>query len=87
MAKASIKDIEVMQRVEGIHLELTKDEAQMLVDILRKVGGHPATSRRGLSDSVREALDPHVEWESGYDLFGDMAGTSAGSLYFVGGAA
>lgn len=52
MATCTTKQIEETRYV----LELTKDEAQALRDVLRHVSGHPTKSRRGLCDLVLNAL-------------------------------
>jgi len=52
MATCTAKQIEETRYV----LELTKDEAQALRDVLGHVGGHPEFSRRGLCDLVLNAL-------------------------------
>lgn len=53
MATCTTKQIEETRYV----LELTKDEAQALRDVLGHVSGHPKTSRRGLCDLVLKALE------------------------------
>lgn len=52
MAACTTEQIEETRYV----LELTKDEAQALRDVLAHVRGHTRTSRRSLCDSVLDAL-------------------------------
>lgn len=59
MATCTAKQIEETRYV----LKLTKAEAQALRDVLEHVGGHPYFSRRGLCDSVFEALLSAGFWE------------------------
>ena len=56
---------------KGISLSLTNEEAQVLIDILAKVGGHSDFSRRKHADSVYYALSK-VGFK--YDL-SDVEGT------------
>ena len=61
MATCTTKQIEETRYVLELKeiryvLELTKDEAQALRDVLAHVSGRPRTSRRGLCDSVLNAL-------------------------------
>lgn len=50
MATAEIKT------VITVTLTLTMAEAQVLSDVTRRIGGHPDTTRRGLTDAIGEAL-------------------------------
>lgn len=54
-AKAAQIDIVTTTTVPGVRLDLTKAEAQVLYDILARVGG-ASSGRRGLSDNVMSAL-------------------------------
>lgn len=47
----------IPQETEVVRLELTNDEAQMLVDVLSRVGGSPERSRRGLARDVLRTLE------------------------------
>lgn len=58
--------------VRGIALELDKDEAQALRDVLAQVGGEQRKSRRGLLDNILRALDTVGVCRSGVR---DMRGT------------
>lgn len=61
----------------GISLELDKDEAQALRDVLAQVGGEQRKSRRGLLDNILRALDTvgvcrsKIKDMSGTVYFGD----------------
>lgn len=41
---------------DGVILELSDDEAVVLRDVLRRLGGDPNTTRRALTDAVELAL-------------------------------
>jgi len=69
MAKATkVSAKTVVVEPEKFVLELSTDEAQMLVDVLNRVGGHPEKTDRGHADSVRLALERKgivaVSWDS-----------------------
>lgn len=53
MAKAKLKKKEVREVV----LRLTEPEAQVLVDLLARVGGNHLETRRGLTDNIYVALN------------------------------
>lgn len=62
MAKASIKVETVTKKVaieieeESFTLTLNRDEAEVLHDIFRHIGGDPEKSRRGITNGIQEAL-------------------------------
>jgi hypothetical protein len=59
MAKAIKQERKVREVVEqeaAVILTLTLEEAQVVMYVISQVGGHPARSRRGLIDEVREAF-------------------------------
>lgn len=61
MAKASPRKVSVPvtrmeEKLDGVVLELTQDEAQFVVDLLGAVGGSPTGSRRRHADAVDAAL-------------------------------
>ena len=70
MAHARLGEIKTVTYDEGVILELTNDEAQMLRDVLAKVAGDYTKSRRRLAKSVSSAL---VELGFTYDT-DDMEG-------------
>ena len=43
--------------VESLQLELTGDEACMLLDLMNQIGGSPYDSRRRHCDAIRRALE------------------------------
>lgn len=51
--------IEVVEEVETsvVNLELSGEEADLLVDILSRIGGNPERTRRGIADRIHEALE------------------------------
>jgi len=54
--------------VRVINLEMSEQEADALLTVLGRVGGHPTLSRRGLIDSIRHALeDADVTPQSGLE--------------------
>lgn len=53
------------KEVEEIHLELSREEAQVLADLFSKIGGAPSTSRRGLTNNIMNALkEVGIWWET-----------------------
>lgn len=57
MAKASV-DIQVQTiRTKTVTLLLSEEEAQLVADVLAKVGGSPTGSRRKYQDDISRALD------------------------------
>jgi hypothetical protein len=54
MANAKFENRTVVTKV--VSLELTIEEAETLRDILARVGGHPETTRRGLTDETLNSL-------------------------------
>jgi hypothetical protein len=63
MATASPKTVTV-EVVEGYTLELTKDEADAVIVVLRNIGGLPSITARRFTDSVGDALrDAGVSYE------------------------
>lgn len=77
MAKATA----VTVQTTSIVLELTEDEAILLVDIFQVIGGDCHNTRRKLADVMGAALDDAGVDRSGYDQnprltrAGDLAGT------------
>jgi hypothetical protein len=55
MATAALNK-EVVETVTGVTLDLTKNEAQFLADILCTIGGDPRKSRRKHADDIATAL-------------------------------
>lgn len=50
-------EVEVRPEVpEKITLELTRGEAQALLDLATAIGGHPKLTRRGVTDEIHGAL-------------------------------
>lgn len=69
MAEASKGDVTV--------LHLTKNEAETLCCVLRKIGGSPDTTRRGHTDAVYQALrkigyDKPYNSQKGFEMSGSM---------------
>lgn len=56
-AKTAFVTKTVTAKVEVVNLELTREEASALRQILGSVGGPPFTTRRGLTDSILIALN------------------------------
>lgn len=56
MAKAT-KQVVMTETLTGVTLELSVQEARTLAVILRHVGGHPETTRRGDAQSISAALE------------------------------
>lgn len=48
--------LKVVRDVVGVTVDLTLNEAQFLVQLLGRVGGHPQLSRRAHADAIRDAL-------------------------------
>lgn len=65
MANVEVKDVEEFVEVKQIKkfivkkyiLEMSREEAQFLIDLLGHVGGSPYTSRRKYSASIFDALE------------------------------
>ena len=61
-----------------IRLELTQAEAEALEVVLNHVGGTPKTTRRGLTDNIRDALiGAGIE-----DTSGEDDGVTGGGVVF-----
>jgi hypothetical protein len=67
-----------IETTETITLELSLEEAQVLADILVRVGGIPRTTRRGLTNAIGLALhdqgiladyQPDDMWSASYISF------------------
>jgi hypothetical protein len=56
MASAILETIRPVEETRIITLTLSEDEANVLVDIGRQIGGYPLDSRRGLVDNIKNAL-------------------------------
>ena len=56
-AKTALVTKTVTAKVEVVNLELTREEASALRQVLGSVGGPPATTRRSLIDSITVALN------------------------------
>lgn len=56
-AKTALVTKTVTTEVEVVNLELTREEASALRQVLGSVGGPPSTTRRGLIDSIMWALN------------------------------
>jgi hypothetical protein len=50
------QEVVVKKTCEAVQLTLSVDEAQTLIDVLAKVGGDPARSRRFHSSTIYDAL-------------------------------
>lgn len=61
----------VKETVNHYTLTMTLDEAQALMDILAKIGGHPEKSRRRYMQAIYEALQ-----KTGLRFQGDYMGQS-----------
>jgi phage gp16-like protein len=55
-AKFENRTVVTKVKVKVVSLELTIEEAETLRDILARVGGHPETTRRGLTDETLNSL-------------------------------
>ena len=69
----------VLREVEKVALTMDADEATAILDVLMHVGGPPATTRRGLTDNVSQALrqagvKPKFEYYSVSPQDRDVAG-------------
>lgn len=67
--KVAIPQPPVMEEI--ILLQLTKDEAETLLLVSRKIGGHPS-GRRGYMDNILQALDRAGVKRIGVDHRGHM---------------
>lgn len=56
MATAKKTQIEVVQKVHGVVLTLSPDEAYALAAVLAKIGGPETTTPRGLTSGIGRAL-------------------------------
>ena len=75
MAKAEISG-PFIRPVEPVVLTLSKEEAQVLVDVISMASGMPETTRRGLIDGIRRAL-ASVDYNYNADAYrsnGDLYG-------------
>lgn len=54
------QQITVKKEIAGYQLNLTQCEAEMLLNIMNKIGGSPDTTPRFLMDNIRAAL-----WKAG----------------------
>lgn len=65
--------VEVVTEVVKFNLELSKEEASTLLDVLKRVGGNATTSRRKYSEAVLAALvDAGVESEQSDLPYGSL---------------
>jgi hypothetical protein len=62
--------------MEKITLELTQDEAELVLDVLLLVGGSPEFSRRQFADSVANKL-----FDAGFPYIEERVKTIDGTLY------
>jgi hypothetical protein len=74
MAKAEI--LGPIKPVEPVVLTLSKEEAQVLVDVISMSAGMPKASRRGLIDGIMKAMrDVGYSYNSAaYHIDGDLYG-------------
>lgn len=77
MAKAKL--ISPVPVTPNVQLELTPEEAQLLIDLLGRVGGNPMESRRKFSISISSALTT-VGYVGSY---ADDINKTSNSVYFL----
>lgn len=72
--KVQIKKVPIPQVVmeERVVLEISREEAQALYDLTGRIGGHPKTSRRGLTDNIGRALNEAGFGSKSGDIFGTI---------------
>ena len=72
-------------RPSGVMLSLTRDEAETLALVLRKIGGHPQASRRKFTDTIDRALmgaiGPPQHLLADYAHRDTAGGTSSGIFF------
>jgi hypothetical protein len=84
IAKIEDREVEVIVRQTKnepvILLELSKEEASTLYDILKRIGGCPDTTRRKYAQSIFDAMAKatgHSRWDSATDV------RDKSSIYFT----
>jgi hypothetical protein len=82
MATATTQLVEapVITMVEQFTINLDRDEAQVLHDILSRIGGDQLESRRRFSDSIYEALDSVGTFVEDTEVYKDVSFDD--SIYF-----
>lgn len=80
-ATKEVVEVPVITMVEQFTINLNRDEAQVLHDILSRVGGDQVESRRRFTDSIYRALNSVGTFVDDDEVYGDVSGTE-NSIYF-----
>lgn len=78
-----IRSVPAMTFVNTFVLEIDQDEAQVLHDILSRVGGDQLTSRRRFTDSIYHALQQASTFVDDDEVYDDVHSVD-NSIYFLG---
>lgn len=65
--------VTTVEEVNGVTLELSKEEAESLAALFAKIAGSPTRSRRGYTNAIQDALrEAGFYWETSkaYDSLG-----------------
>lgn len=84
MATASkqLVEVPVISLVEQFTINLDRDEAQVLHDILGRIGGDPVASRRRFATPILRALESAATFVDDSEDYNDVS-SSENSIYFT----
>lgn len=83
MAQTTKTNIEVVTTVEGVRLDITKEEAQFIADVTSKIGGSTQRSRRRHADALAAALrSAGISWTSSPHYDDTRITDASGSIHF-----